>query len=335
VRRPPVVAVAGASGAVGRQLLELMVERRFAHSGLRLLASARSAGRSLNVDGLAYPVEVLSDRGLQGIDLAFFATDKDTARRFVPVAAAAGAVVIDNSSAFRQDADTAVCVPEVNASVLTADTRRIANPNCTTILVALALAPIHRAVGIRRVVVASYQAASGAGQAALEELREQSRSAGLGTPMPPPKAMTHQLHENVIPLLGTAGNDAYSDEEDKLAFELPRLLGAADLLVEATCARVPVERCHAAAVTVETAAPVDRKSACRLLAAAPGLELLDDAEAGLLPMPLVQAHRDAVGVGRIRASRVFESGLTLWVCGDQLRKGAALNALQIAEQLPW
>lgn len=330
---PRRVAIVGATGAVGLEFLAVLAARDFPLRDLRLFASARSAGTRLPFRGEQVPVEPLSEAGLAGVELALFSAGGAVARQWAPRAVAAGAVVVDNSSAFRLDAEVPLVVPEVNAEALRGHRGVIANPNCSTILLALALAPLHRAAGLRRVVVSTYQAASGAGQQAMLELRSSLQAVLGGQPAPAPRALPQPLAFNVFPQVDVFMPDGYTKEEDKLLYEMRKILGLPQLLVDATCVRVPVERCHSESVAVELARPLAVAEARALLASAPGLELVDDPAAQRYPMPLVQAGRDAVAVGRLRAGRAFEHGLTFWLAGDQLRKGAALNAVQIAERL--
>lgn len=329
----PAVAIVGATGAVGLEFLAVLAARRFPLRELRLYASPRSAGQRLPFAGESLPVQPLSPAAFAGIDVALFSAGGSVAREWAPRAVAAGAVVVDNSSAFRLDPEVPLVVPEVNAQAVRAHRGILANPNCSTILLALALWPLHRAAGLRSVVVSTYQAASGAGQQAMLELRS-SLAAVLGGQAPPaPRALPQPLAFNVFPQVDVFQPDGYTREEDKMLFELRKILGLPELRVDATCVRVPVERCHSESVAVELARPLAVADARVLLAGSPGLELVDEPAQQRYPMPIEQAGRDAVAVGRLRAGRVFAHGLTFWLVGDQLRKGAALNAVQIAEQL--
>jgi aspartate-semialdehyde dehydrogenase len=327
------VAIVGATGAVGVEFLAILAARRFPLRELRLYASPRSAGARLPFAGQQLRVEPLGEGSFRGVDVALFSAGAATAREWAPRAAAAGAVVIDNSSAFRLERDVPLVVPEVNAGAVRAHRGIVANPNCSTILLVLALAPLHRAAGLAAVVVSTYQAASGAGQQALLELRAQQRALAAGEDPPGPRVLPQPLAGNVFPHVDVFGGDGYTREEDKLQNETRKILGIDALRVDATCVRVPVERCHSESVTVDLERPLAPDAARALLAAAPGLELVDDPAAKRYPMPLAQAGRDPVAVGRVRASRVFARGLAFWLSGDQLRKGAALNAVQIAELL--
>jgi aspartate-semialdehyde dehydrogenase len=330
---PRSVAVVGATGAVGREFLAVLAARGFPVRQLRLLASPRSVGQRLPFRGEQLPVEALAADSFRGVDLALFSAGSAVAREHAPRAQAAGAVVVDNSSAFRLDPAVPLVVPEVNAAALAGHRGLIANPNCSTILLAVVAAPLHRAAGLRRIVVSTYQAASGAGQQAIRELRA-GLAAQLARTLPPAAvALPQPLAGNVFPQVDVFGPDGYTREEDKLLHELRKILALPGLLVDATCVRVPVERCHSESVAVELERPLAVEAARALLAAAAGVELVDDPSARRYPMPLDQAGRDPVAVGRLRAGRVFTPGLTFWLAGDQLRKGAALNAVQIAEAL--
>lgn len=326
------IAIVGASGAVGLDLLAVLAARNFPVRSLRLLASPRSAGSKLPFRGEAVPIETLGPDSFRGIDLALFSAGAGVSREHAPRAVAAGAVVVDNSSAFRLDPDVPLVVPEVNAAAVQGHRGIIANPNCSTILLTLALAPLQRAAGLRRVVVATYQAASGAGAQAMRELREGTAAALRGEPLPP-QVLPQSLAFNLFPHIDRFGPDGYTREEDKLCFETRKLLGLPELPVEATCVRVPVERCHGEAVSVELVRPLSPDAARALFGEAPGLEVVDEPAAARYPMPNAQAGRDPVAIGRIRASRAWATGLAFWLVGDQLRKGASLNAVQIAELL--
>ncbi len=326
------VALVGATGVVGQEMLRVLESRDFPVSKLRCLASARSQGRVVTFAGEELPVEPLDDGAFKGVDLVLFSAGADLARIHAPRAAAQGAVVVDNSSAFRMDPDVPLVVPEVNPETIATHKGILANPNCSTILLVVVLAPLERAVGLRRVVVSTYQAASGAGRGAMEDLLDGSRAA-LDGKRHAPRTLPHTLAFNVFAQVDRFVEGGYTGEEDKMLHETRRILGRADLPLEATCVRVPVERCHSEAVSIELNRPLDPEAARVILAAAPGVEIQDDPVTGLNPQPLTTAGRDPVAVGRLRRSRVFEHGLSLWLVGDQLRKGAALNAVQIAEKL--
>lgn len=325
-----VVAVVGATGVVGEELLGLLVERRFPVRELRLFASA-PGGVARTASGL--PAGPLTPGSFRGCDVAFFAVGAEVAAAYVPAAVGEGCMVVDCSTAFRRDPGVPLVVPEVNGDLLRARPRLVANPNCSTILLTLALAPLHRLAGVRAAVVATYQAASGAGRPGIDELRAGLAALVRGEPAPHPVALPQALAGNLFPHVDGFGPDGFTGEEDKLQEEARRILGLPELRVDATCVRVPVERCHSEAVAVQLAEPLAAAAARAALGKAPGLDVVDDPAAGRYPMPSTVAGRDAVAVGRIRSGRVFDPGLTFWLVGDQLRKGAALNAVQIAERL--
>ena len=327
------LAIVGASGAVGQEFLAVLAARRFPIRSLKLFGSARSVGQRVGFAGESIPIEALAPGAFRGVDVALFSAGGAVSRQWGPIAVADGAIVVDNSSAFRLDPAVPLVVPEVNAEALAGHRGLIANPNCSTILLVLALCPLHRAAGLRSVVVSTYQAASGAGMQAMLELRSSLQATLAGEPPPPPRALPQPLAFNVFPQVDVFQADGYTKEEDKLLFETRKILGLPALPVDATCVRVPVLRCHSESVAVELERPLEVAAARALLATAPGLELVDDPAQQRYPMPLAQAGRDAVAVGRLRAGRVLTNGLTFWLAGDQLRKGAALNAVQIAEQL--
>ena len=332
---PATVAIVGATGAVGRQMIACLESRRFPVASLRLFASQRSAGRKLQFRGEALTVETVSDEGLAGADLVLFAADAATSRRFAPGVAGRGAVAIDNSSAFRMDPDAALVVPEVNGEALAGHAGIIANPNCCVAIALLALAPLHRAAGLRRVIASTYQAASGAGAEAMDELLQSTSAYLTGRPYRPrvlahPYAFNLFSHDSEVdPETGANG------EEQKVVQELQRLLSAPDLRVGVTCVRVPVLRAHAIAMTVELERPLTPEGALALLARAPGVKVVHDVAANRFPMPSEAAGREEVLVGRVRRDLGDPEGrtLSLFVAGDQLLKGAALNAVQIAESL--
>jgi aspartate-semialdehyde dehydrogenase len=326
------LAIVGASGAVGQDFLHVLAARDFPIASLRLLASPRSAGQRVPFRGESLPIEVLGPDSFRGIEVALFSAGGSVSRQWAPIANAAGAVVVDNSSAFRMDPAVPLVVPEVNPKAVRDHRGIVANPNCSTILLVLALWPLHRAAGLRAVVVSTYQAASGAGQQAMLELRESTAAALRGETFVP-KALLQPLAFNVFPQVDVFSPDGYTKEEDKMLYETRKILGLPDLAVDATCVRVPVERCHSESVAVQFERPLSVAAARELLAQAPGVELCDDPATQQYPMPIRMAERDPVAVGRLREGRVLSPGLTFWLAGDQLRKGASLNAVQIAELL--
>ncbi|MFA5028990.1 MAG: aspartate-semialdehyde dehydrogenase [Candidatus Methylomirabilota bacterium] len=329
-----VVAVAGATGAVGEVMLQVLEQRKFPVRRLVPLASERSVGKSLPFRGESVRVEQLTAAAFAGVDIALFSAGAGRSKEFAPAAAAAGAVVIDNSSAFRMDADVPLVVPEINPEAIANYTRRgiIANPNCTTIVTLMAVAPIHRHSRVTRLLASSYQAVSGAGAKALEELKNQVRAWVAGEPLPV-EVFAYQIAFNVIPHIDVFQENGYTKEEMKLVWESRKILGDERLLVTPTTVRVPVFTAHSVSVHVETETKVTVAKARELFAAFPGLQLKDDPAAKQYPMPLFAAGQDDCFVGRIREDLAVENGLNFWVCGDQLRKGAALNAVQIAETL--
>jgi aspartate-semialdehyde dehydrogenase len=331
----PTVAIVGATGAVGAELLLCLEQRTFPLGGLRLFASSRSAGRMLRFRDGAIAVEELTDAALDGIDIALFSAGGATSRRFAPVAAQRGAVAVDNSSAFRMQPEVPLVVPEVNAAAIATHRGIIANPNCVAIIAAVALWPLHRRCGIRRVIASTYQAASGAGAAAMEELQDSTAAWLEGAEFTPrvlghPYAFNLFSHDtSVDPATG------YNEEETKVMQELRKIMHMPELRIGITCIRVPVLRAHSIALTVEFEKPVAPEVVREVLDAAPGVRLVDDVAHNHFPMPREASGQDDVLAGRIRRDVSDPSGcsVALFVAGDQLRKGAALNAVQIAERL--
>jgi len=327
------VAVLGASGLVGRTMLQILEQRRFPVSELVPLASPRSAGRKVTFAGREYTVKAVSKEAFEGVDLALFSAGGGPSREWAPVAAAAGALVVDNSSAFRMDPDVPLCVPEVNLEQARRPPKGIvANPNCSTIQLLVALAPLHREIPIRRIVVSSYQAVSGAGSRASECLVAQRRALAADE-VPEPGAIGAVLEGDLLMQWTPDPVTGYQEEELKLIHESRKILGMPELMVSPTCVRVPVDTGHAEAVCVEFEAPMTPERARALLKAAPGVEVIDDLPAGVYPKPSMAAGRDPVLVGRIREDLGLAGGICLYVVADNLRKGAALNAIQIAESL--
>lgn len=326
------VAIVGATGAVGIELLRVMERRDFPVADLRLLASARSAGRSLMFRGHEFPVEVLGPDAFAGVELAFFSAGSERARQFGPVAQQAGAIVIDNSSAFRMEEQVPLIIPEINPEDVARHRGIIANPNCTTAVALMALYPLHRAFGLRRVFAASYQAVSGSGARAIEELRRQVE-ATVGGREVAAEVYPHPIAFNVLPQVDSFLENGYTREEMKMQFEGRKIMHLPELRASVTCVRVPVYRAHSVALSAEFARPVSLDAARDALAKAPGLDLVDEPNASRYPMPLEAAGKDNCQAGRLRLDCALENGLSLWVSGDQLLKGAALNAVQIAELL--
>lgn len=330
---PVHVAIAGATGAVGAEFLRLLEERPFPLASLKLLASARSAGKTLRFKGADLPVEELTDDSFDGVDIAFFSAGGSRSRAFAPAAVRAGAVVVDNSSAYRMAPNVPLIVPEVNSQDIWSHEGIIANPNCSTILLLMVLAPLMRLCPIRRVVVSTYQAASGAGAQAMQELEEQSRAHLSGSPVEK-NVFPHQIAFNLFSHNTTIDASGYNEEELKMVKETRKILHLPDLALTATCVRVPVLRAHSESVNIEFAGPRPSVAAARdALAAFPGVRVVDDRDANHFPMPLDASGRDEVLVGRIREDMSCPNALDLFLSGDQILKGAALNGFQIAEAL--
>lgn len=326
------VAVVGATGAVGIELLRVMERRDFPVGDLRLLASPRSVGKTLEFRGQQFPVEALTGNSFAGIDLAFFSAGADRARQFAPLAQKAGAIVIDNSSAFRLENDVPLIIPEINPKDVRGHRGVIANPNCTTAVALMALYPLHRAFGLRRVFAASYQAVSGSGARAIDELRRQVEAIASGGEIVR-EVYSHQIAFNALPQVDSFLENGYTREEMKLQNEGRKMMHLPDFRASVTCVRVPVYRAHSIALSAEFERPVSVDAARDVLAKAPGLDLLDEPVANRYPTPLEAAGKDNCQAGRLRLDCALENGLSLWVAGDQLLKGAALNAVQIAELL--
>jgi aspartate-semialdehyde dehydrogenase len=329
------VAIVGATGAVGAEMLHCLERRKFPVSRLRAFASERSVGKTLQFTSKAVSLELLTEYAFAGVDLALFASSAAVSRAFVPLAVARGAKVIDNSSAFRMDETTPLVVPEVNPEALTSHRGIIANPNCVAALMVMALWPLHCLAPVRRIIASTYQAASGAGAAAMEELQLSTKAYLAGERyaprvLPQPYAFNLFSHNATMDVIS-----GYNGEEAKVMREIRKIMSLPQLAIGITCVRVPVLRAHAVAMNVEFAAPVSVASAREALAAAPGVRLVDDRERNYFPMPLDASGADDVLVGRVREDLSDSSGrsLALFLSGDQLLKGAALNAVQIAELL--
>ena len=330
--RPQNIAIVGATGAVGVEILRVLERRNFPVAGLKLLASTRSVGKTLEFRGKPYKVEELAADAFKGIDIAFFSAGAARSREFVPAAKAAGAIAIDNSSAFRMDPNVPLVVPEVNPGDLRWHKGLIANPNCTAMILAVAIWPIHQAVGIRRVIVSTYQSASGAGAAAMRELEDQAREYAAGKEITK-SVFPHQIAFNVFSHNTKMADNGYNEEENKVVEETRKIFHEPELPIVPTCIRVPVLRAHAESIVLELAAPMSPEEARALLARSPGIKIVDDPEANHFPMPLEASGDLDVHVGRIRRDLSNPNGLVLFVAGDQLLKGAAWNAVQIAEEL--
>ncbi|MGA1265399.1 MAG: aspartate-semialdehyde dehydrogenase [Prochlorothrix sp.] len=326
------VAILGATGAVGTELLELLEQRQFPIAELKLLASPRSAGKTLTFKGTEITIEAVSAETLAGVDLVLASAGGSTSKAWASTAVAAGAVVIDNSSAFRMDPTVPLVVPEINPDAALQHQGIIANPNCTTILMGVALWPLHKIRPIRRVVVSTYQSASGAGARAMEEVKIQS-AAILAGKAPIPEILPYPLAFNLFPHNSPLQANGYCEEEMKMVNETRKIFGVPDLRLTATCVRVPVLRAHSEAINIEFAEPFPVAEARSAIAAAPGVQLVEDWDRNYFPMPIEASGKDDVLVGRIRQDISTPEALELWICGDQIRKGAALNAVQIAELL--
>lgn len=328
------VAVVGATGAVGEIMRRVLVEHNFPFANIKFLASQRSVGKSLEFKGKKYTIEEIRPEAFAGVNIVLSSTPASVSRETSPMAARAGAIVIDNSSAWRMDPDVPLVVPEVNAEALRSIPKGIvANPNCSTIQMVVALKPLHDLARIKRVVVSTYQASSGKGATGLTELDAQLAAVGRGQPAPPVKAHAAQLAGNVLPHDWKLGEDGYSEEEIKMVKETRKIMGDDSILVSPTTARVPVRIGHSEAINLEFERPITPEQARAALAKAPGVVVVDDYGKGEVPLALRAEGRDEVFVGRIRRDPTIANGLNLWVVADNLRKGAATNAVQIAEVL--
>ena len=326
------VAIAGATGAVGTEFLKLLEARDFPMKSLRLFASSRSAGSKLKFRGENLEVEELTPKSFKGIDIAFFSAGGSRSKEFAPHAVDSGAVVIDNSSAFRMDEKVPLVVPEINPKQAFEHQGLIANPNCSTIQMVVALNPIHLAANIQRVVVSTYQAVSGAGASAMEELKQQLRAWANDEPMKQ-EVFPTQIAFNLFPHIDVFHDNGYTKEEMKMVHETRKIMNAPNMQISATCVRVPVLRAHSEAVWVETEKPLSESEARELFEKEPGIVVQDERESGGYPTPWHITETQETYVGRIRKDISHPNGLTFWVVADQLYKGAALNAIQIAEVL--
>jgi aspartate-semialdehyde dehydrogenase len=326
------VAIVGATGAVGAELIQLLEQREFPLRGLKLLASAKSAGKVFKFKGEEIPVETLSKDSFRSVDIALFSAGASVSRELAPEAVSAGAVVIDNSSAFRMEQDVPLVVPEINPADIQKHRGIIANPNCTTIIALMALYPLHKVFSVKRVIASSYQAVSGAGAKAIRELSLQSKSFFSGESAEP-EVFPHTIAFNVLPQVDVFLDNGYTKEEVKFVNESRKIMHHPTLRASITCVRVPVFRAHSVAIHAEFKETVSVEQARDVLAKFQGLDLVDDPSTKKYPMPLLVAGKNNCQVGRIRADSALDNGLAFWVCGDQLLKGAALNALQIAEAL--
>lgn len=327
------VAIMGATGAVGQELLNLLESRNYPLASLKLLASARSAGKKITFKGEELTIEELTHDSFEGVDIVLASAGGSISAEFAPSAVKAGAVVVDNTSHFRMDPEVPLVVPEINADAIKTHKGIIANPNCTTAIAAVVLWPLHKEFGLKKVIMSTYQASSGAGASGMEELREGTMASLRGDQVES-KIFAHPLPFNLIPHIDKFQDNGYTKEEMKVVWESRKIMGLEDLQVSCTCVRIPTYRAHAESIVLETEKPVDLARVREILAQAPGVKLVDDPEQKIYPMPINASGEWDVEVGRIRHNLIFgENGLELFVCGDQILKGAALNAIQIAEAL--
>ncbi len=332
MNQSPHVAVVGATGAVGVEMIKTLEKRSFPLSQLTLLASARSVGKTLPFRGKEITVQELTTESFAGIDFALFSAGGSISKEFAPIAAQAGCVVVDNSSAFRMDDTVPLVVPEINGSDVKRHRGIIANPNCTTAIALMALYPLHQAFGVKRIFASSYQAVSGTGAKAIAELKQQVNQIVSGQPVTK-EVYPHQIAFNVLPHVDAFLPNGYTKEEMKMENEGRKIMHHPDFRASVTCVRVPVYRAHSIAMSAEFEKPVTVEAAMAALKKAPGLDVVDNPEAKEYPLPLYAAEKDNCQVGRVRKDCALDNGLCFWVAGDQLLKGAALNAVQIAELL--
>ncbi len=328
------VAIVGATGAVGQEFLAVLAERRFPIKSLRLLASSRSAGKQINFAGKTHTVETLTKDSFAGVRIAFFSAGGSISKEFAPAAVEAGAIVVDNTSAFRMKDGVPLVVPEVNPDQIQKHNGLIANPNCSTIIMNVPVWPLHKANRVRRIIVSTYQAVSGAGAAGMHELEQQIRAYAEGKNIER-TLFPHQIVHNLFSHNSKVAANGYNEEENKMVNETRKIFGESKMMITATCVRVPIPRAHSEAINLEFERPITPQQVREILAKAPGVRIVDDPEKNHFPMPLEASGQDNVLVGRIRQdiSRDDGRGIDLFVSGDQVRKGAATNAVQIAEKL--
>jgi aspartate-semialdehyde dehydrogenase len=326
------VGIVGATGAVGQELIGLLLSRSFPLAELRLLASARSAGRQLDVGGKKLTVQEAKPEAFEGLDIALFAAEGAIAKALAPEAVKRGCLVLDKSSAFRMDAKVPLVVPEINLAATRNHAGIIASPNCSTAVALMGLYPLHQKFGVKRVFFSTYQSVSGTGADAIDELEAQTQAYAKGEALTK-KVYPYQIFQNVIPQVDSFGSDGYTGEESKMREESRKIMGLPALKVSATCVRVPVVRAHSVAVNAEFERPVDLAAARAVLAAFPGAQLVDDPANKVYPTPLDFSRQVKCGVGRLRLDTALDNGLAFWVSGDNLWKGAALNSIQIAEAM--
>jgi aspartate-semialdehyde dehydrogenase len=328
------VAVAGVTGAVGQEFLSIIEERNFPFRSLKVLASSRSAGKTIPFKGKEYVVEQMTADSFKGIDIALFSAGASRSREFAPAAVKAGAVVVDNSSAYRMDPEVPLVIPEINPQKIKEHKGIIANPNCSTIIGIVPVWPLHKINPVKRMVVSTYQAASGAGMSAMLELENQAREILAGKP-PTRNIFPHQIAFNCFSHNSALGPNGYNEEETKMVKETRKIFDCAEIAITATCIRIAVMRAHCESINLEFTRPITPEQVREVLKTAPGVSVLDDREHNRFPMPIDATGKDDIFVGRIRQDESLPNnrGINLWVSGDQLRKGAALNAIQIAELL--
>lgn len=328
------LAIAGVTGAVGQEFLNILDERDFPFDSIKMLASSRSAGKKIEFKGREYVVEEMTNKSFSRVDIALFSAGASRSKDFAPAAAKAGAVVVDNSSAFRMDEGVPLVVPEINPQKIQEHKGVIANPNCSTIIGIVPIWPLHKANPVKRMVVSTYQAASGAGQSAMIELEDQAREILAGK-KPTCKVFPYQIAFNIFSHNSALGPNGYNLEETKMVQETRKIFDCPEIAITATCIRIPVFRAHCESINLEFTDPITPDEVRDLLSTAPGVSVLDDREHNRFPMPIDATGKDDVFVGRIRQDESIPEnrGINIWVSGDQLRKGAALNAIQIAEKL--
>ena len=328
------VAIAGVTGAVGQEFLKILEQRNFPFTSLRVLASSRSAGKKIEFKGKEYIIEELTKNSFDRIDIALFSAGGDRSKEFAPIAVQAGAIVVDNSSAFRMDPNVPLVIPEINPQKIAEHKGIIANPNCSTIIGIVPVWPLHKANLVKRMVVSTYQAASGAGMSAMLELENQTREILDGKP-PTMKVFPYQIAFNCFSHNSALGPNGYNQEEVKMVNETRKIFDCQDIAITCTCVRIPVLRAHCESINLEFKDPITPDQVRDLLSTAPGVSVLDDRKNNRFPMPIDATDQDNIFVGRIRQDESIPEnrGINLWVAGDQLRKGAALNAVQIAEKL--
>ncbi len=328
------IAIAGVTGAVGQEFLRIIEQRNFQFDSLKMLASHRSAGKQIDFMGTTYTVEELTENSFEGVDIALFSAGGGRSKQFAPAAVKAGAVVVDNSSAYRMDPDVPLVVPEVNSEAIKEHKGIIANPNCSTIIANVPVWPLHKANPVKRMIVSTYQAASGAGQAAMDEMIQQAKEVLAGKEVTC-ETLRYQLAFNLYCHDSPIGDNGYNEEEMKMVKETQKIFSCPEIAITCTCVRVPVMRTHCESINLEFENPITPDEVREILAGAEGVDIIDDVANNRFPMPTDASGKDDVYVGRIRTDESIPDnrGINLWVAGDQIRKGAALNAIQIAELL--